>query len=77
MYDLISLNVAACSMPHVKSLAPCSSFRNGRLHSAYIEMNQFRAVMRLVSFCTSFHYLWWMHFCYGPNFIRVLLEAFH
>jgi hypothetical protein len=26
--------VAACSMPHAKSLAPCSVFRDGRLRSA-------------------------------------------
>jgi hypothetical protein len=43
----------ACSSPQVKSFVPCNVLRKGRLRSADLEMNLFRAANLPVSRWTS------------------------
>jgi hypothetical protein len=50
---LSDAKAAACSSPHANSFAPCSVLRNGRLRSADLEMNLFRAANLPVTRWTS------------------------
>jgi hypothetical protein len=50
---LSDVKVAAYSGPHAKSFAPCSVLRKGRLRSADLEMNLFRAANLSVRCWTS------------------------
>jgi hypothetical protein len=54
MYSFSASKASCCSDPHSKVMEPLNTLKKGRLHSTIFAMNQFKAVVLPISFCTSF-----------------------